>query len=158
MKKLIAAATMMFVLGATACSVTHPRQKIHQHHQHQRRTHVVPNSKNSPASTSPYVAAANCVKSNDGSGGGYDFYKLVNATSTAPCYAHWNITLGPGCQYFLDSAGPYAAPSNIWNIVRWGTGNGTTVAYLQDQHFLFFSCIINLRSEPQTRLNTVDWS
>jgi hypothetical protein len=89
---------------------------------------------------------------------GYDFFKLVDTTSTAPCYAHWIVTLAPGCQFFLDNAGPYAAPGNVWNIVRWSTGYGNTIAYLQDQHVLLYTCIANLRSEPQIRLNPVDWS
>jgi hypothetical protein len=104
---------------------------------------------------SPY-----CVQSNDGSSNGWNYYKYVDSTSTAPCYAHWNITLGSGCQYYLNGAGPYSTgPGNIWNIVSWGYDDyGAAVAYLNDQQKLEYTCFTNLTSYPQTSLNPTNWS
>jgi hypothetical protein len=107
----------------------------------------------STSGTSPY-----CVQTNDGSSGGWNYYKYVDSTSTAPCYAHWNITLGPGCEFFLNGAGPYSAPGNIWNIVYWGNDGSDVIAYLNDGHTLEYTCTTNLSRYPQTSLNSTNWS
>jgi hypothetical protein len=109
----------------------------------------------------PSGPAPNCVASNDDSQAafpGYDSHKYVDSSATDQCWAHWNITLGPGCQYFLDSQGPYAAPSYVWNIVLWGYGYGKTVAKLDDGHSMLFTCKINSRGEAQITLHDPDWS
>jgi hypothetical protein len=102
-----------------------------------------------------------CVPSNDGSANGFDWHKRVDATSTAPCYSHWTVFQGggPGCRFFVDTAGPYAVPSNIWNIVRWGYDRyGNTAAYLNDGTFLLFNCVLNLGAYPQTVVHSPAWS
>lgn len=109
--------------------------------------------------TTTTTASPYCVKSNDGSSNGWNYYKYVDTTSTAPCYGHWTITLGPGCQFEDgDGHGWYASgPANVWNIVRWGYSSGGTVAYLADRRILEWSCTINAASYPQTTLNPLDW-
>ena len=114
----------------------------------------------SPTSTptpTPTPASPDCVRSNAGSSGGWNYYKYVDFTSTAPCYGHWNITLGPGCQFYLDGAPYSTGPQNIWNIVEWAQGNGGAIAYLNDRHVLEYTCVANLASYPQTSLNATDW-
>ena len=109
--------------------------------------------------TTPNAVSPYCVRSNDGSASGWNYYKYVDTTSAAPCYGHWTITLGPGCQFDDgDGHGWYSSgPANVWNIVRWGYGPGGTVALLNDRRILEWSCTINAASYPQTSLNPTDW-
>jgi hypothetical protein len=114
-----------------------------------------------PTTTPPKAGTPYCVKSNDGSSNGWNYYKYVDTTSTAPCYGHWNITLGPRCNFDDgDGHGSYSSgPANVWNIVRWGyygSGSGGTVAYLHDGRRLVWSCTINVASYAQTSLNSSD--
>lgn len=106
------------------------------------------------ASSDAQPAAATCVKTNvpDNS----DWYMLTDSTSTTPCYAHWTITMGPGCRYLLNGV-EYASPANVWNITEWSYQQGETLAYLQDGNLLQWTCVINVHSYPQTSLNPQDW-
>ncbi|GAC1341624.1 MAG: hypothetical protein NVSMB29_12410 [Candidatus Dormibacteria bacterium] len=105
---------------------------------------------------------AKCVASNNGNDGVWDYHHMVDATSTAPCWAHETISLGPGCSFYIDTKGPYSSgPANIWNIIRWGYGVGSLAhGYMfqtYDRHVLIYTCVANAAVYPQTALNSVSW-
>jgi hypothetical protein len=113
--------------------------------------------------TAPTAAtpAADCQQSNDGSNGGWDLHHMVDATSTAQCWAHETIDLGSGCAFYLDYQQYSSALVNIWNIDYWGYGSGATArGYLfhtAGGHTLIYTCAQNAATYPQTTPHNGDW-